>query len=105
MERVLNYPNPFVDATCFQFDHNLGSQDLVIMVQIFTVGGRLVKTLESTVTVNGGLRRDNCLQWDGKDDFGDVLAKGVYLYRVKVRATNNLDLEGESDFERLVILR
>jgi hypothetical protein len=49
----------------------------------------------------------NDIQWDGKDDYGDNLARGVYLYRVKVRGT---DITGaqtatESNIEKLVILK
>ncbi len=107
LQHVLNYPNPFSDYTCFQFDHNLAGQELDVLVQIFTISGRLVKTLEQTIFSDGAIRRDNCLEWDGRDDFGDPLARGVYLYKVKVRATNtgNTTLEGESEFEKLVLLK
>ncbi len=106
LERVLNYPNPFTDRTCFQFDHNLAGQDLDVMVQIYTVSGRLVKTLQQQVNNDGGLRTGDCLEWDGRDDFGDQLARGVYLYRVNVRVVGaNSELTAESDFEKLVILK
>lgn len=107
LEHVLNYPNPFTDFTCFQFDHNLTNLELDILIQIYTVSGRLVKTIEHTMISDGAIRRDNCIQWDGKDDYGDQLGKGVYLYKVKVRSASlpNAELNGESDFERLVILK
>jgi len=107
LERVLNYPNPFTEFTCFQFDHNLANQQLDVLIQIFTVSGRLVKTIERSFFSDGALRRDDCISWDGRDDFGDQLARGVYLYKVKVRAVNtgNTTLEGESAFEKLVILK
>lgn len=107
LQHVLNYPNPFTDYTCFQFDHNLAGQELDVQVQIFTISGRMVKTLEQTIFSDGAVRRDNCLEWDGRDDFGDPLARGVYLYKVKVRASNtgNNVLEGESEFEKLVLLK
>jgi len=25
------------------------------------------------------------IEWDGKDDFGDKLGKGVYIYKVKIK--------------------
>lgn len=107
LEHVLNYPNPFTDRTCFQFDHNLTNQELEVLVQIYTVSGRLVKTIEQFIFSDGAIRQDNCIEWNGKDDFGDQLARGIYLYKVKVRAVNtgNADLSGESDFEKLVILK
>ncbi|MCB0583030.1 MAG: T9SS type A sorting domain-containing protein, partial [Phaeodactylibacter sp.] len=107
LERVLNYPNPFTDHTCFQFDHNLANQELDVLVQVYTISGRLVKTIQATLFSDGALRRDDCIEWDGRDDYGDRLARGVYLYKVKVRANNtgNVVLSGESEFEKMVILK
>lgn len=107
LEHVLNYPNPFTDRTCFQFDHNLTNQELEVLVHIYTVSGRLVKTIEQFIFSDGAIRQDNCIEWNGKDDFGDQLGRGVYLYKVKVRAVNTGDstMSGESDFEKLVILK
>ncbi len=108
LDHVLNYPNPFTTSTCFFFEHNLHGQDLDILVQIYTVSGRLVKSIEQRIFSPGDrLSRDNCIAWDGRDDFGEPLAKGVYLYKVKVRSAGSGEtlLEGESDFEKLVILK
>ncbi len=105
LKHVLNYPNPFSDRTCFQFDHNLAGQEMDVLIQIYTVSGRLVKTLEQTVISDQGLRLDNCIEWDGRDDFGDQLARGVYLYKVGVRASSQNGLSGESDFQKLVLLK
>lgn len=107
LSHVLNYPNPFTDRTCFQFDHNLANQQMDVLIQIFTISGRLVKTLEQNMLSDGTIRRDDCIEWDGHDDYGDRLARGVYLYKVKVRAgsTGIDNLKGESEFEKLVILK
>jgi hypothetical protein len=107
LQHVLNYPNPFTDRTCFQFDHNLANQTLDILVQVYTISGRLVKTIEATQMSDGSLRRGDCLEWDGRDDFGDRLARGVYIYKVKVRANlpGGTSLKGESGFEKLVLLK
>jgi len=107
LEHVLNYPNPFTDRTCFQFDHNLAGEEIDVLVSIYTISGVLVKTIERSFISDGAIRQDDCLEWDGRDDFGDQLARGVYLYRVKVRSRNAgaVPLEGESDFEKLVILK
>ena len=107
LEKVLNYPNPFTDRTCFQFDHNMPGQEIDVLVHIYTVSGRLVKTLEKRLLTDGAIRLDNCIEWDGRDDYGDQLARGVYLYRVSVRTANtgSTTLTGESDFQKLVILK
>jgi hypothetical protein len=106
LDHVLNYPNPFTTNTYFQFEHNLAGQILDVQISIFTVAGKQVKTIQQQVSNNDGFRVTD-IQWDGKDEYGDQLARGVYLYRVKVRGTNT---EGdasiaESKFEKLVILK
>ena len=107
LDHVLNYPNPFTDQTCFQFDHNMANQEMDVQIQIYTVSGRLVKTLFKSVLSDGAIRRDDCIEWNGTDEFGDKLARGVYLYKVSVRTSGLGDqaLNAESEFEKLVILK
>ncbi|MDG1334255.1 MAG: type IX secretion system sortase PorU [Crocinitomicaceae bacterium] len=100
LDHVLNYPNPFTTSTEFFFEHNQACVDLDAQIQIFTVSGRLVKTINESVLCDGF--RSKGIHWNGLDDFGDQLAKGVYVYHVKVRTP-----EGEiaEKTEKLVILR
>ncbi|MEK7256688.1 MAG: type IX secretion system sortase PorU, partial [Bacteroidota bacterium] len=108
LEHVLNYPNPFTTSTCFMFELSQKGVELDVLVQIYTVSGRLIKTLEERIIAAGSrLGRGNCVEWNGRDEFGEPLAKGVYLYKVKVRSANTGEttLQGESDFEKLVILK
>jgi len=105
LNQVLNYPNPFTTKTSFQFEHNMNGNELDVQVQIFSVSGKLVKTIQERVLPEGSLVRD--IAWDGKDDYGDQLSKGVYVYRVKVRNVDNPDNQAaiSSDYEKLVILK
>ena len=100
LERVLNYPNPFTTRTQFMFEHNKPCTGMAIQVQIYTVSGKLVKTIDAYQVCEGF--RNIPVEWDGKDDFGDPLAKGVYVYRLRIRTA-----EGETaqKMERLVLLR
>jgi hypothetical protein len=104
LERVLNYPNPFTDNTYFQFEHNIPSGiPLFIKVDIFTVSGKLVKTVQQNTISQGSIITD--IQWNGRDDFQQKLAAGVYIYKVKIRGEGGAQvLQGDSDFEKLVIL-
>ena len=107
LRNVLNYPNPFTTATSFQFEHNYPFQALDIQVQVYTVSGRLVKTIDRTVSAeeNTGYRIDD-ITWDGLDEFGDVLAKGVYVYKVFIRLDDSEDTNRKaSEFQKLVILK
>ncbi|MEZ4927746.1 MAG: type IX secretion system sortase PorU [Saprospiraceae bacterium] len=106
LDHVLNYPNPFTTNTYFQFEHNLAGQLLDVQISIFSVSGKLVKTIQQTLANSDGFRVTD-VQWDGKDEYGDQLARGVYLYLVKVRGTDSVgnDSTAESKFEKLVILK
>ncbi|MCB9361502.1 MAG: type IX secretion system sortase PorU [Flavobacteriales bacterium] len=99
IDRVYNYPNPFTTHTEFWFEHNQANKQMYAQIQIFTVSGKLVKTLEKNITNEGF--RSTSITWDGLDEYGDRLAKGVYVYRLKVRAEN---LSMADKYEKLVIL-
>lgn len=99
IDRVYNYPNPFTTRTEFWFEHNQANKQIYAQVQIFTVSGKLVKTIEKNITNEGF--RSTSIVWDGLDEFGDKLARGVYVYRLKVRAEN---LSMADKYEKLVIL-
>ena len=100
LDKVLNYPNPFVDYTEFWFQHNRPNETLQAQVQILTVSGKIVKTINQTIVSDGILSKD--IKWDGKDDFGDKIGKGVYIYRLKVKST--VSGEQAEKIEKLVIL-
>ncbi len=105
LEHVLNYPNPFTTSTNFQFEHNRPGLEMNLQVLIYTITGRLVKTIERESFISDGYRVDD-LPWDGLDDSGGQLAKGVYVYRIKAAYTVNGGKEVvESKAEKLVILR
>ncbi|WP_138434888.1 type IX secretion system sortase PorU [Winogradskyella algicola] len=103
IDNVLNYPNPFVNYTEFWFNHN-SVEPLDVSVQIFTVSGKLVRTLNGQTS--GGSKSVSSLSkdiiWDGRDDFGDKIGKGVYVYKLKVRS-NRLNKQVEK-IQKLVIL-
>jgi hypothetical protein len=100
LSHVYNYPNPFTTHTEFMFEHNRCCDDLDISIQIFTISGKLVKSIVQQVH-SVGYRIDD-IKWDGLDDYGDAIGKGVYVYKLAVR-----DAEGNSahKFEKLVVLR
>ncbi|RXG27944.1 type IX secretion system sortase PorU [Leeuwenhoekiella marinoflava] len=100
LERVLNYPNPFVNYTEFWFNHNRPYEPLEVQVQIFTVTGKVVKTINQLVTTTGFLSRE--ITWNGLDDFGQKIGKGVYVYKITVKST--LTNKKVEKFEKLVIL-
>ncbi len=101
LEHVLNYPNPFVNYTEFWFQHNKPNEPLEVQVQIFTISGKLIKTIHQNIQTTGSLSRE--IVWNGLDDFGNKIGKGVYIYKLKVTATTS-NLVAEK-YEKLVILQ
>ncbi|RYG38442.1 MAG: T9SS type A sorting domain-containing protein, partial [Chitinophagaceae bacterium] len=100
LSHVLNYPNPFSTYTQFWFSHNKPYEPLEVQVQVMTVTGKVVWTKNQVVNTDGFLSRE--VTWDGRDDFGDRIGKGVYIYKLSVRST--LTNARAEKIEKLVIL-
>ncbi|MDH7444886.1 type IX secretion system sortase PorU [Aquimarina sp. 2201CG14-23] len=101
LNNVLNYPNPFVSHTEFWFEHSSSISDVLeVQVQVFTVSGKVIWTSNQTLSGKTSYRED--IQWNGRDDFGDKLGKGVYVYKISVKST--LTNQRVEKFEKLVIL-
>ena len=99
LNHVLNYPNPFTTKTQFYFEDNQCCQQLDVQIQIFTISGKIVKTIDRLVYAEGF--RSDPIDWDGRDDFGDKIGRGVYIYRVKIKTGLGSTAE---KYEKLVIL-
>ena len=65
-----------------------------------TITGKLVWTKNQTITNAETLSRE--ITWDGKDDFGDKIGKGVYIYKLTVKSV--LSNSKTEKYEKLVIL-
>jgi hypothetical protein len=91
LEHVLNYPNPFTTQTSFWFNHNRPSEPLQVWVEIYTITGKRVNTLTHTIINEGN--RSMEVNWDGRDEFGSKLGRGVYLYRLRVRSSDGKHAE------------
>ncbi|WP_193316075.1 type IX secretion system sortase PorU [Flavicella marina] len=101
LENVLNYPNPFLDYTQFWFTHNQPNQLLDVKIYIYTVSGKLIKSINEVIQTPGSLSRS--ISWNGLDDFGDRIGKGVYVYKLEVKnITTGVKAE---KFEKLVMLQ
>lgn len=94
ISNLLNYPNPFSTRTCFYYTLTGAETPRHFRLQIMTVSGRVVR--EVTEAEFGPLRAgthvgDFC--WDGRDQYGDRLANGTYLYRVFAKKADGSDFE------------
>ena len=100
--RLFNYPNPFTTYTRFLFEHTQPSEVLEARLSIYTLTGRRIRTLTTTISRANNLSFGD-LSWDGLDEFGDRLGRGVYLYRLELR--NPQTGETASAQEKLLLLR
>ena len=84
ISQMMNYPNPFSTSTRFVFTVTGDAIPDDIQIQIMTVSGKVVREInEAELGLIQIGRNVSSYAWDGKDQFGDPLANGVYLYRVK----------------------
>ncbi len=105
ISEVLPYPNPFSTACHFAFTLTGDERPSRFDIEIYTVTGKLVKVVDLLATgdVHFGY---NITQyaWDGRDEYGDLLANGVYIYKVNTRfqdrSTVKMRDEGISDYFR-----
>ena len=73
-----NYPNPFNPATTIPLSVPNGAE--AVDVAIYNLLGQLVRQVWSGPLAAGEHR----LTWDGRDDKGQPVASGAYLYQLRV---------------------
>lgn len=109
VNRLLNWPNPFTNKTYVQFEHNCDDA-LDVNVQIYTITGKIVRTLSTSVSaepfLEGFRTPRQAIEWDGKDDFGDTVAKGTYIFKIFARSQNQEKCTGSATaVEKMVLLK
>ena len=112
--RMMNYPNPFSTSTRFVFTLTGSVEPDEIIIQIMTVTGRVVREITEDqlglITIGRNITE---YAWDGTDEFGDRLANGVYLYRVKAQINgedikhrdSGADSHFKKDFGKMYLFR
>ncbi len=91
------YPDPFSTRTFIAFEVTSGNPIDQVSVKIYTVSGRLVKTMafpsdnpmEELGLLQGGTGAPTSVGyheawWEGTDNYGNQVANGVYFYKVSV---------------------
>jgi hypothetical protein len=96
--RVVNYPNPVRgEHTWFTF---FLSKPAVVRIRIFTVSGRLIRTM-GLENKSSGL---NQIYWDTRDELGNRIGNGIYIYKIEAEC-DALSKEETSEVSKLMILR
>lgn len=113
IESIYPYPNPMHNFTTFMFRLRGADAGLVddLRIRIYTISGRPVREFDLLddpgLLEAGGLRIGwNRLNWDGRDADGDLLATGIYLYKVFFRAEGReISINNDSGIEKIAIIR
>ena len=115
ISNVYNYPNPFSNSTSFVYTLTGSTSPEQFKIQIFTVSGKVIReiTQDEIGPLKIGTHRTD-FTWDGRDEYGDKLANGVYLYRVIANNDEGEEIDNyrtsadsffKRGFSKMVILR
>jgi flagellar hook assembly protein FlgD len=86
---VLNYPNPFTTSTRFAFILTGNEVPEHMRIRIMTVTGKVIREITKAELGNIHIGRNiTDYAWDGRDEYGDLVGNGVYLYRVDTDLKN-----------------
>ena len=109
LKNVYNYPNPTSGHTRFVFEHNQPAGSAAsVQVRIYALSGRPVRTIDTEEALPSGVLTAGPVQvvWDGRDEDMNLLASGIYLYKVRVRVDNPDGGRSVSEhIEKLAIIR
>jgi hypothetical protein len=76
-----NYPNPFNPSTTIRFSLPVASH---VTLRVFNMLGQEVVTLVDDVREAGFMQT----VWNGRNQYGNVVASGMYVYRIEARSTS-----------------
>lgn len=73
---LANYPNPFNPETTIKYQIPKSTH---VTLKIYNLLGQEIRTLVDEVREVGSY----AIRWDGKNDSGQVVASGIYLYQIQ----------------------
>ena len=90
-----NYPNPFNPETWIPFELSEASE---VAIRVYDSRGMLVRRIDVGYREEGYYtRRADAAHWDGRNEFGESVASGMYVYEVRAGSYRGL--------RRMVILK
>ncbi len=81
---VANHPNPFQTETVFAFVVASDAPAEQVLLKIYTVRGRLIREFRRRSVGPGYVE----IVWDGRDSEGEMVANGVYYYKMSITGGN-----------------
>jgi hypothetical protein len=80
---LTNYPNPFSGGTRFRFQLDGSLPGAQATIRVVALDGREIRSL--TKTISGISERYIEMDWDGRDERGNSIPAGVYVYQLLVK--------------------
>jgi len=71
-----NHPNPFNAGTTISYEI---PEDVHVTIKVYSSTGQYITTLVNKFTQRGRYR----INWDGRDEHGQAVASGVYIYQIE----------------------
>jgi hypothetical protein len=99
LKNLSNYPNPFLNETSISAEHNRPESELNVTLNIFSLDGRTIKIIKTRVLSEGFIIPP--VTWDGNDDGGKRVGRGIYPFTVVV---TTIDGETTKSSGRMIIL-
>ena len=86
ISNFLNYPNPFINNTEFYFQHNQSNQNLNVSIEIYSITGQHIKTLEDNFYDTG--YRIGPINWNGSNKYDQPISAGLYIAKLNIELDN-----------------
>jgi len=102
LDHLLNAPNPFSNNTSFIFEHNQSCDNMNVEIDIYNAMGQLVRVIKANVNSTGYRVGAGQVSWNGRNSYGEKLAAGIYIYRIKAQ---NSDGNWVEKSNKMVLLR
>jgi hypothetical protein len=82
LKNLFNYPNPFTGSTSITGEMNRPGEIIKVILNIYSLNGKVIRTIRLSTPSTGYVLPP--VEWDGLDDGGGRVARGMYLYEVTV---------------------
>ncbi|HIE30662.1 TPA: hypothetical protein EYP66_25665 [Candidatus Poribacteria bacterium] len=98
-----NYPNPFNPETWLPYQL---AQDALVTIHIYNTKGQFIRSLHLGEKQAGKyVTKERAAYWDGRDNFGQKVASGVYFYTMQMVHSNEDATEKYTETRRMVVLK
>jgi hypothetical protein len=87
LTRLNCYPNPTNSWTRFLISHNRPGENISLKITIYSSSGNIIRIIKESAETNGYEFPE--ITWDGCNDNGSRVSKGLYIWRVEAVTDEN----------------